>query len=265
MRARERQVFDAIQFLRCEPEIDVACAAHPTEVTLSVERLRSRFSILEQGRIAEQSDSLGSVVDRLHSRLLFYSVEAKPEAGILHAASLRRRGRRVLIAGPEGAGKTTLALRLIREGYELEGDEHVIVDCGGVVARPRACRVKESSLNLLSEFAEAISSAPFYVDGRGRKIFNVDPRSVGGSWCIQSGKVDRVIVLTPNHGGYSSLQPISATVLAQALLSGLQLRASGAGSLIAAVAGLVRHAKGYDLSLGDHDGAVECINRTVDE
>ena len=259
MRTTERDVFEAVRFLSCEPEIDVAPPAQRIEVALTIEPFRDRYRILEEGRQAEEVTGLRSVVDHLHSRVLFFSVQAKPEAGILHAASLRSGRRRFLLAGAEAAGKTTLALRLIREGCELEGDEHVILDCDDVIARPRACRVKESSLLLLPEFAKDISSTPFFVDGSGRKVFNVDPRMMGGTWCIRSGKVDRVIVLHPKHGGHSSLRPLPPTGLAQALLSDLQLRGPDASIVVAAMAALVRHAKGFDLSLGDHDTAVKCI------
>jgi hypothetical protein len=263
MRTNEREVFEAVRFLSCEPEIDVASAAQAVEIALTIVPFHGRYRVREEGRRDEEAIDLRSVVDRLHSRVLSISVQAKPEAGILHAASLRRGSRKFLLAGVESAGKTTLALRLILEGCELEGDEHVILDCDGVIARPRACRVKESSLALLPEFAEVISLAPFYIDPNGRKTFNVDPRMLGGTWCIKSDKVDRVIVLHPNHGGYSSLRSLPPTALAQALLSDLQLRGPAAGTLVAAVADLVRHAKGFDLSLGDHETAVMCINRAL--
>ncbi|MFM9597784.1 hypothetical protein ACKI1O_51825, partial [Streptomyces scabiei] len=83
--------------------------------------------------------------------------------------------RRVLIAGSRGAGKTTLTLRLARAVYEVEGDEHVFIDADGVIARPRACRVKQTSLALLPDLAATIEAAPHYRDVQGRVIYNVDP------------------------------------------------------------------------------------------
>jgi hypothetical protein len=260
MRTTERAAFEAIRFLECDPEIASAPSA---ETTLTVEPFRGRYRIREDGNDDQEVIGTKLVVDRLHTRLLSFSLEARPQAGLLHAASLRRHGRRLLIAGRESAGKTTLALRLILAGYEFEGDEHVFVDSDETIVRPRACRVKESSLALFPEFAETIASAPFYVDDVGRKTLNVDPRMIGRPWSIEGGKVDCVIVLQPNHGGYSSLRYMQPTAVAQTLISELTIREANRGALIGAVAAMVSRAKGFDLSLGDHETAVKCIDRAV--
>jgi hypothetical protein len=262
MRTTEREVFEAIRFLDCNPEI----VAVPTaESVLTVEPFRGRYRILEEGKDAAEVFDARSVVDELHSRLFWSSLGELPRAAVLHAASLRRGSRRVLIAGSQGAGKTTLALRLVRAGYELEGDEHVFLDHDGVIARPRACQVREASLALLPEAAQIIMAAPAYVDERGCTTFNVDPRLLGGSWRIEKGKVDRVIVLQPNHGGYSSLRPIPPMMVAQALIPELGMRESGRGVSIGAIAALVSRTRGFDLSLGDHPNAVKCIDRALDD
>jgi hypothetical protein len=101
------------------------------------------------------------------------------------------------------------------------------------------------------------------VDVRGARIFNVDPEQVGGRWRIDKGNVDGVIVLQPNHGGYSSLRPMAPMSVAQALISELGMREIDRGASIGAVAGLVSRAKCFDLSLGDHDSAVKCVDRAL--
>lgn len=170
-----------------------------------------------------------------------------------------------MIAGRGAAGKTTLALRLVQAGYELEGDEHAFLESDGVTARPRACRVKETSLSFLPGVANAIATAPVYIDDLGRKLFNVDPRMIGGPWRIEKGRVERIIVLQPNHGGCSSLRRLEPLALSQALISELGVREVGRGASIGAVAHLANTSKGYDLSLGDHDTAIRCIDRAIDD
>jgi hypothetical protein len=262
MRTTEREAFEAMRFLECKPEI---VAAPTVDLILSIEPFQGRYCILEEGRAVEQVIDTRSIIDHLHARLFSYSIGERPRSGIVHGALLRRGSRRVLIFGSRGAGKTTLALQLVRSGYELEGDEHVFLEDDGVIARPRACRVKETSLALLPELAEAILSAPVYVDDRGSKIFNVDPTMIGGSWRIEKGNVDCVIVLQPNHGGYSSLRPMPPMMVAQALISELGMRGTDRGASIGSIAALVSRAKCFDLSLGDHDRAVKCIDRTLDD
>jgi energy-coupling factor transporter ATP-binding protein EcfA2 len=258
----EREAFEAVRFLDCCPEIPATPAV---DLILSVEPFRGRYRLVEGSQEIGQFIDRRSLVDQLHARLFSYSLHDRPRSGIVHAALLRRAGRRILIAGSRGAGKTTLVLHLLRAGYHFEGDEHVFVDGDGVIARPRACRVKEASLPLLPELAAVIQSAPVYVDVAGPRIFNVDPRAIGGTWRIEKGSVDRIVVLQPNHGGYSSLRSMAPMAVAQALISELGMRGIDRGAPIAAIAQMVSRAKGFDLSLGDHDGAVRCVDRALDD
>ena len=74
----------------------------------------------------------------------------------------------MVLVGPKGAGKTTLALRLIAEGYEIEGDENVFVVGDHVVARPRALRVKASTIELIPSLVETLRLVPHYREWRKR-------------------------------------------------------------------------------------------------
>jgi hypothetical protein len=261
LRTTEPAVFDAIRFLECDPEVDERQAE---DHVLTIEPFRGRYRVIEDREPVEEVLDVNAAVNRLHIRLFLHSIKERPNAGLLHAAAVRRGRQRILLAGSESAGKTTLALRLVQNGFDVEGDEHVFLEQDGVIARPRACRVKESSLALLPALADAITTAPTYVDEYGRRTFNVDPRLIGGTWRIGKGTVDAVIVLQPNHGGYSSLRPMPPLGVAQAMIAELGLRETGRSASIGAVARLVSNTKVYDLSLGDHDRAVKCVERALD-
>src|SRR3954453_3810704 len=45
----------------------------------------------------------------------------------LHASTIAKAGRAVLITGPSGSGKTDLALRLLDSGFTLVSDDQTIV------------------------------------------------------------------------------------------------------------------------------------------
>ena len=81
----------------------------------------------------------------------------------------------MLLVGPKGGGKTMLTLRLIRAGYEIEGDENVFVTSEGVVPRPRGLRVKESAAALLPHLAETFERRPL-LPGRP-ELASLQPRS----------------------------------------------------------------------------------------
>lgn len=51
----------------------------------------------------------------------------------LHASCCARNGRGLLITGPSGSGKSSLVLRLVRQGFALVADDQVVLE--GVVGR----------------------------------------------------------------------------------------------------------------------------------
>lgn len=206
------------------------------------------------------------VSETLHAELTLLSLGDFPNAPLIHAASLRREGRRILLVGPKGGGKTMLTLHLIRAGYEVEGDENVFVMSDGVVVRPRALRVKESAASFLPHLAEALSAAGYYQNAPGLRIYNLDPRQAGASfWRIEQGRVDAAVLIRPNHGGFSSLRPVSSLNLVREVMAECGLPQTGRAAAVAAIAKVIGNAKGFDLSLGDLAGALACIDRVCEE
>ena len=262
LRAPDDAVFRAIRYLDCNPDI---AGAPLQDVDIVIERERGLYRVAENGLATGEAADAKGVVEHLHLHLFQRALEEFPERALLHAACLRRGGRRLLIAGTKGAGKTTLALRLIEAGFSIEGDEQVFIDKDGVIARARACRVKETGLHRFGGMAALIAGAPSYsTEGYGT-IFNVDPRWLGSSWRIEHGPVDVIIVLEPNHGGASSIRALPATALVQSLMPEVGLRETGRAAAIAAIAAMAARVPAFLLSLGDHAGALSGIKSALNE
>jgi hypothetical protein len=257
----DRGVYAAIRFLECDPDIT---GPAPQEVAVAIEPWRSHYRILQDGAVLKEVLGARATVEFLHVHLFRCSIEELPEAALLHAASLRYGDRRLLLAGSKSAGKTTFALRLLQFGYEIESDEHVFIDRTAIVARPRGCRVKASGLPMLVDMAKIIATAPSYTDDTVGTIFNVDPRTLGSTWRIEHGHVDLVIVLQPNHGGFSSIRALQPSALVQLLMSEIGLRDTARGATIAALAAMATRSKAFDLSLGDHTSATHCLKLALD-
>jgi HprK-related kinase A len=69
---------------------------------------------------------------------------------LLHAASVERDGRALLMTGHSGAGKSTLGALLGERGWRFMGDEFALLDLedGGLHPFPRAVSLKNESLGL---------------------------------------------------------------------------------------------------------------------
>jgi hypothetical protein len=260
IRTADAAIFQALQYVDCSPDIPGRVAR---ELVITVQPWRDRYVIQEDGGAACERLNPVAVVECLHARLFDLSLADEPTAPIIHAASLRKDGRRILLFGSKGAGKTTLTLSLVRAGYEIEGDENVFVVGNDVIARPRALRVKEGSLPLLPELASTISQAPYFTDFRGQRIYNFDPRRCGAPWRIEQGAADVVVLLRPNHGGYSSVRPIPSLALIQDLVAESAFPAAGRGTAVGSIVASMARTRGFDLSLGDHASALRCLDRVL--
>lgn len=71
---------------------------------------------------------------------------------LLHAATVEREGRALILTGESGAGKSTLAALLGERGWRLMGDEFALVDplTGLLHAFPRAISLKNAAVSLFA-------------------------------------------------------------------------------------------------------------------
>lgn len=133
------------------------------ELYIDTEQVRARAR-LTAGR-AELSAVAGERALWLLSHPLFTLplVEMLKRRGLfsLHAAALTLEGRTLLLPGTTGAGKSTLALALIRAGWCFMGDDTLFLRRAGgsvqVLAFPDEIDVTQQTLALFPELASAPS------------------------------------------------------------------------------------------------------------
>ena len=82
---------------------------------------------------------------------------------LLHASTVERDGRALLMTGASGAGKSTLAALLGEHGWRLLGDEFALLDLeeGQVHPFPRAISLKNQAIHVMEEIAGADRLGPW--------------------------------------------------------------------------------------------------------
>jgi HprK-related kinase A len=70
---------------------------------------------------------------------------------LLHAATVERDGRALILTGESGAGKSTLAALLGERGWRLMGDEFALLDLesGALMPFPRAVSLKNGAIKVM--------------------------------------------------------------------------------------------------------------------
>ncbi len=81
---------------------------------------------------------------------------------LLHAASVEREGRAVILTGASGSGKSTLSAMLGERGWRFMGDEFALLDLEGGLLHPfpRAVSLKNHAIYAMEELAEAERFGP---------------------------------------------------------------------------------------------------------
>jgi len=131
-----------------------------SQIKIDIVAQGDRWDLVVDGRFEATcgSASIAAEVERL---LLQNVVAATPHLLTLHAAALQRDGLTLLLAGPSGAGKTTLSLALARAGWSFGSDELVLI---GRDFNPRPLPlppcIKADAFGLIESWFPELRSSP---------------------------------------------------------------------------------------------------------
>lgn len=124
---------------------------------------------------------------------------------LLHAASVEREGRALLITGLSGAGKSTLAMLLGEAGWRLMGDEFALLDLanGSLHPFPRAISLKNESIALASDAARL---GPLLTGTPKGDIRHLRPNSA--AIAAMRAPARPVLILFPRFGHRAAVRPV---------------------------------------------------------
>jgi len=98
---------------------------------------------------------------------------------LLHASSVEKDGRALVMTGESGSGKSTLAAQLGERGWRLMGDEFALLDLatGAVFPFPRLVSLKNGAIDVLAAEASPARMGPLLAGTAKGDIRHLIPRS----------------------------------------------------------------------------------------
>ena len=159
---------------------------------------------------------------------------------LLHAATVERQGRAVVITGESGAGKSTLSALLGERGWRLMGDEFALLDCesGLLQPFPRAVSLKNGSIAVMEKVAGAHRFGPILEGTPKGTIRHLKPRADAVARMTEPARP--ALVLFPRFGAERAVRAVGAAEvfvrLTQASTNYVSLGSRGFDALSALVA-----------------------------
>jgi hypothetical protein len=238
----------------------------------AVERIDGEFALREEGDMLTRAPDAASAADAVHVRAHRRAFELASLSGWsrVHAATVDLPPGRVLIVGPSGAGKTTLAARFLIEGADVQGDESVLVRRGASLAVPRALHLKTGFGRLLPELAALAGELPTVGD-----VTVLDPARLGRPWRLREAPIAHVVLLdgpgltapglsVPRWGPAEvGCTPVDRGAVLGALLADAFPVTETKAGIVATLAGAIAGARGHRMTAGDPGAMVEALRRAV--
>jgi energy-coupling factor transporter ATP-binding protein EcfA2 len=173
-------------------------------------------------------------------------------------------GKRILLCGAPGAGKTTLALALVGSGLAYGGDDIVHFEPDGAAAGiPFPAAAKSGSWTLLDSYVDGLSGLPVHQRADGVRLHYVLPARLDTDG---PRPIDAALFLERKDGAAARAVPMAPLeALCILLESAWSERHFAQAPMIAALARDLSRAKLRRLVYDDLASAVAIVKNLADE
>lgn len=185
----------------------------------------------------------------------------------VHAAAARRGGDCVLLPGASGAGKSSLAAGLAGEGFELLGDDTIVLTRGALQARPvpfGLC-IKEGGRGVVSSRFPMIDEAPLHERPDRKQVRFLTPPDVAFAGPSERCRIGWVVFPEYMADGGTEIIEISKSTAAQRLMQCFVPLGDGLSDEdVEALTALLQGVPCYALRVSSLTDAVKLIGNLVE-
>jgi len=143
----------------------------------------------------------------LQEKMMTCTYQAQSYLISLHAASVEKNGKVIIMPAVAESGKTTLTATLLRHGFKLFSDESTSLDYDGYVhPLPFCMNIKEGSWKVLSDTYPHLSERDIHSRFDGQSIRFLPPEN------MHKGRQKASLIIFPKYisGARTSLVTINA-------------------------------------------------------
>jgi hypothetical protein len=168
------------------------------------------YILTENGQTVFETRDRTDFFERLEWKILLKILQNLNGFLQLHAAGLVTDDRALLLIGPSGAGKTTLTLTMLLNGWKCLSDEVALInpELLNIWPFPRSFHVYPETLGLFQELSSGDSVTTF-VDATGKIRF--DPAMIRENWSAAPARPAWLVFPSYTPGGVNDLIPIGET------------------------------------------------------
>jgi HprK-related kinase A len=186
---------------------------------------------------------------------------------LLHASTVEREGRAILMTGESGAGKSTLAALLGERGWRLMGDEFALLqpDTGLLHPFPRAVSLKNESIAIVEAFVGPERWGPVLADTPKGTIRHFRPNADAIARMMEPARPS--LILFPRFGADlpSAIREVGTAEafvrLTQASTNYVNLGETGFRTLT----DLVTHVPALAVDYASTEAAIELVTQLASE
>ncbi|MCL7488972.1 MAG: hypothetical protein M8357_12460 [Desulfobulbaceae bacterium] len=231
-------------------------------IALVHEQPAGGWSVYLDGRRYASGVAENSVLPYIYSLFFVSASRGLDRYFLLHGAALAKNNGALLLPGVAGSGKTTLALLLAEQGWQLYSDELVVmdVDSGRVMPFPMPVSIKPGSVPILAPCYPELTTARVWERGDGQLVRYLAPAGNMLPASLEDRALPFALIFptyTPQKG--TCLQEIGKVEALQRLAAtGSSNRGLRAGDVEAMIA-LAKRCPAYTLVFDDAGEAVRRI------
>jgi HprK-related kinase A len=127
---------------------------------------------------------------------------------LLHASSVEKDGRVLVMTGESGSGKSTLAALLGERGWRIMGDEFALLDCdtGAILPFPRLVSLKNQAIDVVAQTVGEARMGPLLRATAKGDIRHMVPRADAVAQMAEGGMP--ALLLFPRFGHAADVRPL---------------------------------------------------------